>query len=83
MLTATAGERFPPHMHLFRNYDSPNDILGLNVKCDTMIANTNPCEQLIWKAARCSGAAPTYFRPWPPFLDGLFLIIFFCIFYKI
>ena len=27
-------------------------------------------DQLIWKAARCSGAAPTYFQPMGAFLDG-------------
>lgn len=27
-------------------------------------------EQLVWQAARCSGAAPTYFRASGPFLDG-------------
>uniref|UniRef100_A0A8C6KCE8 phospholipase A2 n=1 Tax=Nothobranchius furzeri TaxID=105023 RepID=A0A8C6KCE8_NOTFU len=27
-------------------------------------------EQLVWRAARCSGAAPTYFRPMGRFLDG-------------
>lgn len=27
-------------------------------------------EQLVWRAARCSGAAPTYFRPIGRFLDG-------------
>lgn len=27
-------------------------------------------EQLVWRAAHCSGAAPTYFRPIGRFLDG-------------
>ena len=27
-------------------------------------------EQLIWRAGRCSGAAPTYFRACGRFLDG-------------
>lgn len=27
-------------------------------------------EQLVWRAARCSGAAPSYFRPMGRFLDG-------------
>lgn len=27
-------------------------------------------DQLVWRAARCSGAAPTYFRPIGRFLDG-------------
>lgn len=29
-----------------------------------------PPDQLVWRAARCSGAAPTYFRPIGRFLDG-------------
>lgn len=29
-----------------------------------------PADQLVWRAARCSGAAPTYFRPIGRFLDG-------------
>lgn len=29
-----------------------------------------PLEQLVWRAARSSGAAPTYFRPMGRFLDG-------------
>lgn len=29
-----------------------------------------PPEQLVWRAARSSGAAPTYFRPNGRFLDG-------------
>ncbi|KAL3211183.1 hypothetical protein MRX96_000864 [Rhipicephalus microplus] len=31
---------------------------------------TPPHEQLVWRAARASGAAPTYFRPFGRFLDG-------------
>ena len=27
-------------------------------------------EQYVWRAARCSGAAPTYFRAFGRFLDG-------------
>lgn len=30
----------------------------------------SPPEQLVWRAARSSGAAPTYFRPNGRFLDG-------------
>lgn len=29
-----------------------------------------PPDQLVWRAARSSGAAPTYFRPNGRFLDG-------------
>ena len=27
-------------------------------------------EQLMWKSARCTGAAPTYFRTYGQFMDG-------------
>lgn len=30
----------------------------------------SPSDQLVWRAARSSGAAPTYFRPIGRFLDG-------------
>lgn len=29
MLTATLADKFPAELHLFRNYESPNDILGV------------------------------------------------------
>lgn len=27
-------------------------------------------EQKVWEAARCSGAAPTYFKAFGPYIDG-------------
>ncbi len=41
--------------------------------CECLQASLYPClhsEQLVWRAARSSGAAPTYFRPMGRFLDG-------------
>lgn len=34
------------------------------------LPSPHPPEQLVWRAARSSGAAPTYFRPNGRFLDG-------------
>lgn len=71
MITATMADRFPPHLHLFRNYDSASDILGFTNRNDSPVSEIpRPQDQLVWKTARSSGAAPTYFRPCGPFLDG-------------
>ncbi|CAH2312335.1 85 88 kDa calcium-independent phospholipase A2 [Pelobates cultripes] len=71
MVTSTLSDRHPAELHLFRNYDPPETGLGPTFK---RVANfrpiTNPEEQLVWRAARSSGAAPTYFRPMGRFLDG-------------
>ncbi|XP_011494426.1 PREDICTED: 85/88 kDa calcium-independent phospholipase A2-like [Ceratosolen solmsi marchali] len=69
MITATLGDRRPVDLHFFRNYTSSNDILQLPT--NSKFKNTlPPCEQLIWKAARATGAAPTYFEAFGRFIDG-------------
>ncbi|ERE85133.1 calcium-independent phospholipase A2-like protein, partial [Cricetulus griseus] len=71
MLTGTLSDRQPAELHLFRNYDAPEVIReprfnqNINLK-----PPTQPADQLVWRAARSSGAAPTYFRPNGRFLDG-------------
>lgn len=70
MITATVADRFPPALQLFRNYDSPNDILGFVTRAEPIPDMPKPEDQLVWKTARSSGAAPTYFRPMDSFLDG-------------
>ncbi|XP_013781824.1 85/88 kDa calcium-independent phospholipase A2-like [Limulus polyphemus] len=69
-VTAVLADRLPAQLHLFRNYRSPDEILG--VKEDGLYSQFFMAaeEQKVWKAARASGAAPTYFRPDGPFLDG-------------
>ncbi|XP_039189482.1 85/88 kDa calcium-independent phospholipase A2 isoform X1 [Crotalus tigris] len=71
MLTATLCDRQPAELHLFRNYSPPE---GRNKSRFRMIGSfqpmTKPEDQLVWQAARSSGAAPTYFRPVGRFLDG-------------
>lgn len=77
MLTATVGDKFPADLHLFRNYKSPDDILGYSNSSGSSHHSsrwsipTQPSEDvLLWTAARSSGAAPTYFRPCGRYLDG-------------
>uniref|UniRef100_A0A1L8DJ70 phospholipase A2 n=1 Tax=Nyssomyia neivai TaxID=330878 RepID=A0A1L8DJ70_9DIPT len=71
MVTGVMADRKPVDLHLFRNYKSASDILGI-------ITPTNnrrtppplPEDQLVWRAARATGAAPSYFRAFGRFLDG-------------
>lgn len=71
MVTAVLADRFPAELHLFRNYaptlDKPAETIGLNDKFEPIRA---PHEQLIWKCARSTGAAPTYFRAFAQYMDG-------------
>ncbi|XP_054636305.1 85/88 kDa calcium-independent phospholipase A2 [Dunckerocampus dactyliophorus] len=71
MVTSVLADRHPGELHIFRNYDPPS------VQREPPYATTAtfkpltiPQEQLVWRAARSSGAAPTYFRPMGRFLDG-------------
>ncbi|XP_074797663.1 85/88 kDa calcium-independent phospholipase A2 isoform X4 [Natator depressus] len=71
IVTGTLCDRQPAELHLFRNYKA----LAMKNKPDVKTTDpfrplTNPEDQLVWRAARCSGAAPTYFRPIGRFLDG-------------
>ncbi|XP_020288940.1 85/88 kDa calcium-independent phospholipase A2 [Pseudomyrmex gracilis] len=69
MITGVLADRKPVDLHLFRNYKSPHSLL--NVPENPMFKPTLlPQEQLLWKAARATGAAPSYFRAFGRFLDG-------------
>ncbi|XP_008142853.1 85/88 kDa calcium-independent phospholipase A2 isoform X2 [Eptesicus fuscus] len=71
MLTGTLSDRQPAELHLFRNYEAPE--CAREPRCSQNInlkPPTQPSEQLVWRAARSSGAAPTYFRPSGRYLDG-------------
>ncbi|XP_049740377.1 85/88 kDa calcium-independent phospholipase A2 isoform X4 [Elephas maximus indicus] len=71
MLTGTLSDRQPAELHLFRNYDAPDTIREPRFSQNANLRPpTQPSEQLVWRAARSSGAAPTYFRPNGRFLDG-------------
>ncbi|XP_066510786.1 85/88 kDa calcium-independent phospholipase A2-like isoform X2 [Hoplias malabaricus] len=71
MVTSVLADRHPGELHIFRNYEPPP--LPRNppyVSSATFKPLTIPEEQIVWRAARSSGAAPTYFRPMGRFLDG-------------
>ncbi|XP_008945713.1 PREDICTED: 85/88 kDa calcium-independent phospholipase A2, partial [Merops nubicus] len=71
MVTGTLCDRQPAELHLFRNYPVPETKVSTEYKTSASFKPlTRPEEQLVWRAARCSGAAPTYFRPIGRFLDG-------------
>ncbi|XP_046827551.1 85/88 kDa calcium-independent phospholipase A2 [Vespa crabro] len=69
MITSVLADRKPVDLHLFRNYESPSELL--DVPRNTDFKDTlSPAKQLLWKAARATGAAPSYFRAFGRFLDG-------------
>ena len=70
-VTGTMADRYPADLHFFRNYISPSDLLGMR---DDLLPSMSPVkkpdQQTVWRAARSSGAAPTYFRASGRFIDG-------------
>lgn len=62
-IPTTKADQFPPGMHIFRNYDSPEVILGEKESIDE-------ADNYVWYVARCSGAAPTYFSSCDRYIDG-------------
>ncbi|XP_045072903.1 85/88 kDa calcium-independent phospholipase A2 isoform X2 [Coregonus clupeaformis] len=71
MVTSVLADRHPGELHLFRNYDPPSLPRERPYAVTaTFLPLTIPQEQVVWRAARSSGAAPTYFRPMGRFLDG-------------
>lgn len=71
LVTGTLADRHPAELHLFRNYDPPETGQDPPYKRSADFQPlTKPQDQLVWRAARCSGAAPSYFRPMGRFLDG-------------
>ncbi|KAK3916057.1 85/88 kDa calcium-independent phospholipase A2 [Frankliniella fusca] len=71
IITGLLADRKPVDLHIFRNYMSPCEILNEDeyAKCN-FVRPTHFQEQLMWRAARASGAAPTFFSAFGRFLDG-------------
>ncbi|KAK6645499.1 hypothetical protein RUM43_001776 [Polyplax serrata] len=69
MITSTLVDRLPVDLHLFRNYQSPSEILSIP-HCEPFLKPPLASEHFLWQTARATGAAPTYFRSFGRFLDG-------------
>ncbi|XP_014367859.2 85/88 kDa calcium-independent phospholipase A2 [Papilio machaon] len=83
MILAVLADRKPVDLHIFRNYQSPQEILdeyngakspqgsgGESSAVVSLAPPPPPAEQLVWQAARATGAAPSYFRASGRYLDG-------------
>lgn len=71
VITGLLADRKPVDLHIFRNYMSPNEILNKDEYANCkFVRPTHFTEQLMWRAARASGAAPTFFSAFGRFLDG-------------
>lgn len=71
MVTGVMADRKPVDLHMFRNYNCASDILGIATPSNSRREPPPPPEdQLVWRAARATGAAPSYFRAFGRFLDG-------------
>nr|CAB3264924.1 85/88 kDa calcium-independent phospholipase A2-like [Phallusia mammillata] len=79
IITATLADRKPVKLHLFRNYETnvadeqmphySKKVSESDLRKLTKTRSTDSSE-LLWKVARSSGAAPTYFRSMDKFVDG-------------
>ncbi|XP_065217015.1 85/88 kDa calcium-independent phospholipase A2-like [Planococcus citri] len=71
IITALLADNKPADMHMFRSYTPPCDIaFPQKIQPNGFPPLPPPEEQLVWKAARASGAAPSYFRMFERYLDG-------------
>lgn len=61
IVTGVLADRFPADLHLFRNYTSGEHLLQAHGG-NAFTPTPPPEQQLVWRAARASGAAPSYFR---------------------
>lgn len=71
LITGTLCDKSPVKLHLFRNYPAPSTL----VAPDAAPSDRDPpladhAGQVIWHAARSSGAAPTYFEKFDRYMDG-------------
>jgi patatin-like phospholipase/acyl hydrolase len=69
IVTTVIADHVPTDLHLFRSYQLPVDLQVDTRKClasthtqtNADLGYTQPRENLLWYALRCSSAAPTYF----------------------
>lgn len=62
IVTGVLADRKPVELHLFTNYQSPSFMIDPTTTPSQYEDPPPPHQQLIWEAARASGAAPSYFR---------------------
>ncbi|XP_048248074.1 85/88 kDa calcium-independent phospholipase A2-like [Haliotis rufescens] len=70
LVTAVLADRNPAELHMFRTYRKHLKTPHRDDRDVKLVEVPDPEKQPIWLAARCSGAAPTYFRAYGKFLDG-------------
>ena len=72
MVTTVVADRQPTDLYLFRSY-VPTGKITQPATQTTAGEALSPIEDPtlpLWKAARCTGAAPSYFPAMERFLDG-------------
>lgn len=70
LVTGVLADRRPACLHFFRNFDVPDKHDDAAQSKSPFSAPPKPSDQLVWRAARGTGAAPSFFRSMGPFLDG-------------
>ncbi|XP_048487667.1 85/88 kDa calcium-independent phospholipase A2 [Plutella xylostella] len=83
MILCVIADRKPVDLHMFRNYEDAQTIMdkyhgvpvtgaeaGDQVSVVSLPPPPPPSEQLVWQAARATGAAPSYFRAFGRYIDG-------------
>ncbi|KAL1451316.1 hypothetical protein WDU94_005705 [Cyamophila willieti] len=62
LITGTLCDKSPVRLHLFRNYPSPSAMVAPDAPSPRSPPLADHTQQVVWQAARSSGAAPTYFE---------------------
>ncbi|GBN15854.1 85/ calcium-independent phospholipase A2 [Araneus ventricosus] len=73
IITATRADVKPAALHVFRNYESPLDILNSMERDHLTNAVPSHTRNKLWEVARATGAAPTCFCPMGSLIDGGFV----------
>ncbi|XP_071960521.1 85/88 kDa calcium-independent phospholipase A2-like [Antedon mediterranea] len=71
LVSCVVADRIPPVLHFFRNYEAPcTSSTHAAAHSEPFQPPAHYKDQLLWQAARASGAAPTYFNAMGRYLDG-------------